>query len=138
MQEGTNAKRLYDYIVCPLWNDGKRRFHARRYHAWDTRCGSCGRLVAVSEAVKRRIDLDRTVPVVCEQCDLLKPDEPALQVLRWVRPEGCEFCEKLAKQLEEARLEWYALESSLDRKAAAKASRKYQHLLTTVHDHWHE
>lgn len=126
-----------NHIVCPLWDESDRRFRARHYHAWDTRCGSCGRRVAVSEAVKRSIDADRAVPVICEQCDLLKPDEPALPVPRWVGPQGCELCEKLAKQVDEARLGWCALENSPDRKAAAKARRKWSHLLTTVHDHRH-
>lgn len=92
----------------------------------------------MSEAVKRRLDADRTAPVICEQCDLLKPDEPSVLLPRWAGIEGCELCEKLAKQLDQARLEWYALENSPDRRAAETARRKWGHLLTTVHDHRHE
>lgn len=115
-------------IVCPLWDDNDRRFRSRRYHAWDHRCGSCGRKVAVSEAVKRRIDLQGDAPVVCEECAQTSTSDVGVTVPRWAQApedEACELCRFLKGQMDEARLASSAVENSSGREAAG---RRLEHL----------
>ena len=100
---------MTESIICPLWDNNDRRFQTRRYHAWDSRCGSCGRKVVISEAVKRSIDTGETAPIICEQCALTFPNESKPQIPRWQVRKGCELCSALEKQLEQARLEMYTL-----------------------------
>ena len=62
----------------------------------------------ISDALKRRIDAGGTVPVICEQCGLILSNEPQAQIPRLQGRRGCELCDDLEKQVEEARVEWYA------------------------------
>jgi hypothetical protein len=123
--------------ICPVWDNTNRRFNSRRYQAWDHKCGSCGRKVVVSEAVKRRIDGGETVPIICEQCGLTPPYEPFTTTPRWQSRKGCMLCVTLQKQLNQAQLEMYAHVNSKDRKAEQKARRKWVHLADALahHDH---
>src|SRR5450631_3590207 len=98
---------MTEFIICPLWDNGDRRFKTRHYHAWHCPCGSCGRKLVISDALKRRI-AGGTVPVICEQCGLILSNEPQAQIPRWQGRRGCELCDDLVKQVEEARVEWYA------------------------------
>lgn len=124
-------------IICPLWDNTDHRFKSRAYHAWDHKCGSCGRKVVISEAVKHTIDDGEAVPIICEQCALMLPREPSLQVPRWQGRKGCELCSRLQNQLDQARLQMYALQNSKDRKAKEEATRKWVHLADELahHDH---
>ena len=91
----------------------------------------------ISEAVKRSIDAGETAPIICEQCALTFPNESKPQIPRWQVRKGCELCSALERQLEQARLEMYALENSPDSKTADQAYRKWAHLsdMLAHHDH---
>jgi hypothetical protein len=92
-------------------------------------------MVAVSEAVKRKLDSDDSIVVVCEQCALVRqadlealvPDEPL------VDPEAnCPICARLKEQLDSLPPEIAKAQNS---KEAAALERKWHHIFNARYSH---
>ena len=116
---------MTETIVCPLWVSTDKRFRSRRYHAWDRPCGSCGTKVVVSDAVKLRLDSNKAIVILCEQCDVMDVScEPAPTQER----ETCASCAALKEQEESAAMEWARCKDLPDTVAAETAYKKWAHL----------
>ena len=129
---------MTETITCPSWDENDRRFRSRRYHTWNRPCSACGRKVAVNDAVKRKIDADCQILILCEQCVLVQsqaptigvlgePQEPTPTVSEGRASDYCAICEALKREEEIAAVEW-AHCADLDPKAAKRANRKWVHL----------
>jgi hypothetical protein len=78
-------------------------------HTWDRPCCACGRKVAVNDAVKRKIDADCQILILCEQCALVQSQEltpgvlaerqePTSTVAEGRSNDYCAVCEALKKR----------------------------------------
>jgi hypothetical protein len=137
---------MTETIICPLWDENDRRFRSRRYHTWDRPCCACGRKVAVNDAVKRKIDADCQILILCEQCVLVQSQEltlgvlaerqePTLTVAEGRSSDYCAVCEALKKAEEIAAVEKARCDGLPDRKAAERAHKKWAHLSTARSAH---
>jgi hypothetical protein len=113
---------MTETIVCPLWVSTDKRFRSRRYHAWDRPCASCGRKVVVSDAVKLRLDADRAIVILCEQCDVA---EVACAPATPEEGEPCATCAALKEQEESAAIEFARSKGTVSEEAAC---RKWAHV----------
>ncbi len=126
---------LSDPIICPLWEPKDKRFLSRRYHAWDRRCGLCGRTVVVSEAVKQLLDSSPGIALICEHRALLRAPEsepeafhePDSNAIEDVNP--CPTCAILKEQQEEAAKQLARCDGLPDSHATETARRKWAHSL---------
>src|SRR5437868_1247951 len=104
---------MTETITCPLWDESDRRFRSRRYHTWSRPCSACGRKVVVNDALKRKIDADRQISVLCEQCVLVQSQAPTLRALNEPQEptlkgrasDHCEICDALRREEEIAAVE---------------------------------
>ena len=127
---------MIETIVCPLWSQNDKRFHSRHYHVWDRPCRSCGRKIAVSDAVKRRLDSNGPIAIVCEQCALIQAPMPEIEFGPLERAEPCASCATLKQQEQVAAMELAKCKDLPDKAAEKIAYAKWTRLYRAKWGHW--